>query len=117
MAADLELVLKWTKSRPLVLMGVDLKRGSGPWRPLLAKPIAENDGELAVGLGPQEPGRLTIKFAVVALAEIPKIAAFAVNGGGDVIKLSPADPGEFRRLRRYDRWLQQARYDIAPPAA
>jgi len=117
MAADVELVLRWTKSRPLVLMGVDLRRGAEPWRPLLTKPIAENDGELAVHLGPQDPGRLAIKFAVIALAEIPRIAVFAVNGGEDVTKISPADAHEFKRLRRYDRWLQQARYDVTVPAA
>jgi hypothetical protein len=117
MGADLELVLRWTKSRPLVLMGVDVRRGSEPWRPLLAKPIAENDGALAIPLGFQDPGRLTLKFAVVALAEIPRIAAYAVNGGAGAVKISPADAHAFKRLRRYDRWVQQARYDVTPPAA
>ncbi len=116
MAAGLELVLRWTKSRPLVLMGVDVRRGSDPWNPLLSKPLAENDGELAVPLGSRDPGRLTIKFAVIALAEIPRIAVYARNGG-EVRKISPAEAHEFKRLRRYDRWLQQARYEVEPPAA
>ena len=111
----LELVLRWTKSRPLVLMGVDLKRGKDAWQPLLPKPVAENDGELAVDLGSQEPGALRIKFAVVALAEIPRIAAYAVTDGGGAEKVAPSDPDTFKRMKRYDRWLQEARYDVAAP--
>lgn len=113
----LEFVLRWTKSRPIVLIGVDVRRGSEPWRPLVTKPIAENDGELAVDLGAQDAGTLQIKFAVGALAEVAKMAAFVVRGGSQVTKVAPAAPDEFKHLKHFERWLEEASYDVTPPLA
>ena len=110
----LDLVLLWTRRRNLVLIGVDVRRGSDPWRQVVTKPIAEGDGELTVDLGSEAPGTITIRFSVGALSEVPKIAAFVVQAGR-VTKLAPAKPGEFKHLKAGDRWPVEASYDVAPP--
>jgi hypothetical protein len=111
----LDFVLLWTKRRNLVLIGLDVRRG-GEWRPVVTKPIAEGDGELAVDLGSEAPGAIKIRFSVGALSEVPKIAAFVVQGGR-VTKIAPAKPGEFKHLKAGDRWPVEASYDIEPALA
>lgn len=112
----LEFVLRWTKSRNIVVIGLDTRRGSEPWRPVITKPIAENDGEIVLDLGPQGPGTIEMKFAVGALSEVPKMAAFVVQGGNQVTKVAPLKPDEFKQLKAFERWLEDARYDVAPLA-
>lgn len=113
----LEFVLRWTKSRNIVLIGVDTRRGAEPWKPLITKPIAENDGEIVLDLGAQEPGTIAMKFSVGALSEVPKMAAFVVQGGNQVTKVAPVKPDEFKQLKAFERWLEDAAYDVAPPLA
>jgi hypothetical protein len=116
LARRLDLVTLWTKRRNLVLIGVDVRRGNGPWRQVVTKPIADGDGELTVDLGAEDPGTITVKFSIGALSEVPKIAAFVAQAG-KVTQIAPAKPGEFHRLKAGETWPVEAKYEVAAPLA
>src|SRR5687768_7865048 len=110
LARRLDLVFLWTKRRNLLLLGVDVRRGSGPWRQVVTKPIAEGDGELTVDLGTEDAGTITIKFSIGAFSDVPKIAAFVAQAG-KVTQLAPPKPGEFHRMKAGETWPVEAKYE------
>ena len=117
LARRVEFALRWSRDRIVVVLGLDIRRGNEPWRPLVLHPIAEKDGEVILDLGAQEDGRIAIKFAVGALDEVPQMAAFVIEGGTRVTQVAPAKPGEFKRLEPGQHWLETVRYDVGSPRA
>jgi hypothetical protein len=107
----LQLVIKWTKSRSLVLMSLQVRKG-GLWTELLDHPVGNNSGEIVFEMGIFPPGKLSIRFLIGALMEIPKAATFIVEDDQQVSAFKPAAGQPPKALKQGEQWADKGDYAV-----
>jgi hypothetical protein len=87
------LTIRWTEDRNLVLVRLQLQIGPDEWRNLIEHPLRDSDGSGTISLGDHAPGTtITARFACRAVEAIPHAAAFVWQRDPDeYAKVSPTD--------------------------
>ena len=108
----LQFVIKWTKSRGLVLMSLQVAAGAGPFIELLVHPVAANTGELVQDMGVFAAGKLTISFIINALMDVKQAATFVVEDMTNVTDFKPETGQPLKALKQGESWSDEGPYTV-----
>lgn len=113
----LQFVVKWTKSRQLVLTSLQIKvPPQNLWDELLDHPLGDNSGEIVVEMGMYSAGPVTIRFTIGALTAIPRAATFVVEDEQKVSRFKPPAHEDPKTLTQGEQWSDNGKYTIGASA-
>jgi hypothetical protein len=109
----LQFVVKWTKSRPLVLMSLLARIGAGGLETeLLTHPLGGNSGELTADMGVYAAGDITIRFVIGALTDIKQAATFVLEDTTRVTPFKPAATDPLKSLKQGETWTDNGKFTV-----
>ncbi len=109
----LQFVVKWTKSRPLVLLSLQTRvPPDGPAHEVLNHPQGGNSGELSADMGVFKPGAIGISFIIGALSDIKQAATFVVEDTTHATSFKPGENDPLKSLKQGDQWLEKATFTV-----
>jgi hypothetical protein len=109
----LDFVVKWTKSKQLVLMSLAVRVPPDNLSvELLEHPMGGNTGELTVDMGVFKADTITISFIMGALTEVKKAATFVVEDTTHVSDFKPTALEPLKSLKQGENWSDKAKYPV-----
>lgn len=112
----LDFVVKWTKSKQLVLMSLAVRVPPDNLSvELLEHPMGGNSGELTVDMGVFKADTITVSFIIGALTEVKKAATFVVENTTHVTDFKPTALEPLKSLKQGETWSDKAKYTVGKP--
>jgi len=114
---NLQFVVKWTKSRPLVLLSLQVRvPPDGAARELLDHPMGGNSGEITAAMGVFKPGDIGISFIIGALSDIKQAATFVVEDTTRATSFKPAESEPLKSLKQGEQWSDKGKFTVGSKA-